>query len=216
MTQNRRWNLVRALIELLIVAAFMAVVVRPGSAQQTTTAAAQDTTPLTLVFVIFPDTTAAQNAMTSLSGSEPSPTAAGQPDNSGQQPPNTVGNPANVEWIEPYYAMVSKDRNGKVAVQRRGEKGTTARDVRAENSIDGVVALLGERPSKNNQSVSGAGATRAGISSANMNEMQNMLTPGNTALILVVEHPNVPGLTSELKQAGATQVYDAPQVGPAQ
>jgi hypothetical protein len=210
MTQNRRWNLVRALIELLIVAAFMAVVVRPGSAQQTTTAAAQDTTPLTLVFVILPDTTAAQNAMASL-GNGPSPAAAGQPDNAGQ-PPNTVGNPANVEWVEPYYVVASKDKSGKVTLQKHGKKGDTDRDTRTQNSIDGVAALLGERPSKNDQSVSGAGATRAGISSSSMSDMQNMLAPGNTALILVVATPDVANATSDLKQAGATQVYDAPLV----
>jgi hypothetical protein len=126
-----------------------------------------------------------------------------------------AGNPADVQWIEPYYAMVSKDKNGKVNSQHYGEKGTTARDIRAENSIDGVVALLGERSNKsdkNREPVSGAGASRAGISSANMSEMQNLLMPGNTALILVVPHPAVADVTSELKQADASQVYDAPLV----
>jgi hypothetical protein len=195
---------------LAVVTALLAMVGQPGAAQQPANAAVQDTTPLTLLLVVLPDTTAAQNAMTSLSAG-PTAAATGQPDKNAA-PPNTVGNPAPTQWVEPYYAMVSKDKSGNVSVQHHGTKGTTASDTRAANSIDGVAALLGQRPSKNDKAVSGAGATRAGVSSANMKEMQNMLTPGNTALIIVVPQTDVADVSSEMKQADATQVYDAPLV----
>ena len=39
-----------------------------------------------------------------------------------------------------------------------------------------------------------------------------MLTPGNTALIIVVPQADVADVSSEMKQADATQVYDAPLV----
>jgi hypothetical protein len=206
----RRWARVRTPVEIVVVTALLAMVGRPGAAQQPANAAVQDSTPLTLLLVVFPDTTTAQNAMTNLSAG---PTAAdtAQPDKNAA-PPNTVGNPAPTQWVEPYYAMVSKDKKGKVSVQHHGTKGTTVRDTRAANSIDGVAALLGKRPSKNDKSVSGAGATRAGISSANMSEMQNMLTPGNTALIIVVPQTDAADVSSQMKQADATQVYDAPLV----
>jgi hypothetical protein len=191
----------------------LALVSHPAAAQQTT--AVSDTTPLTLLLVIFPDTTTAQNAMTNLSAA-PAAANAGQP-NSNAAPPNTVGNPVNVSWIEPYYAIAAKDKNGKVSVQHYGTKGTTARDTRAVNSIDGVTALLGERSNKSDKNgAAGAGATRAGISRSDMSDMQNGLTPGNTALIIVVPHPDVTNATSDLKQAHASQVYDAPLAGPSQ
>jgi hypothetical protein len=206
----RWWARIRTPVEVAIVTALLAMVGRPAAAQQPAKAAVQDTTPLTLLLVVFPDTTAAQGAMTNLSAG-PTAEAAAQPDKNAA-PPNTVGNPAPTQWVEPYYAMVSKDKSGKVSVQHHGTKGNTASDTRAANSIDGVAALLGKRPSKNDAAVSGAGATRAGISSANMREMQNMLTPGNTALIIVVPQTDVADVSSEMKQADATQVYDAPLV----
>jgi hypothetical protein len=193
----------------LALAGSLALFSRPATAQQTT--AVSDSTPLTLLLVVFPDTSAAQNAMTSLSGS---PTAANaRQNNNNAAPPNTVGHPVNVGWVEPYYAMATKDKNGKVKVQQHGTKGNSAADTRAENSIDGVTAMLAERPSSNqNGGRSGAGATRAGISSANMSDMQNSLTPGTTALIIVVPQSDVANATADLKQADASQVYDAPLV----
>jgi hypothetical protein len=211
MIPKSRWTRVGVVMSGLAFGGSLALVGRPAAAQQTT--AVSDTAPLILLMVIFPDTTAAQNAMTSLSAA---PAAnAGQRDSSTSRPPNTVGNPAPVQWVEPYYAMVSKDKNGKVKVQHHGTKGTTARDTRAESSIDGVAALLAERPNKygkTGQPVSGAGATRAGISSADMTDMQNALTPGNTALIIIVPQSDVANATTDLKQADASQVYDAPLV----
>jgi hypothetical protein len=212
MRPNRRWTQVGVMMSGLALAGSLTLVSRTAIAQQTT--AVSDTTPLTLLLVVFPDTTAAQNAMTNLSAA-PAAAEAGQSNNNAGQP-NTVGNPANVGWVEPYYAIATKDKNGKVRVQSHGTKGEMARDTRAENSIDGVTAMLAERPNKyKNNAGAGAGATRAGISSSDMSDMQNALTPGSTALIIVVPQSDVANATTDLKQAHASQVYDAPLV-PAQ
>jgi uncharacterized membrane protein len=145
------------------------------------------------------------------------PNGAGRSENGAGAPPNTVGNPVNVSWVEPYYAMATKDKNGKVKAQHYGTKGKTARDTRAGNSIDGVTALLAERPNQSNKNgAAGAGATRAGISRSDMSDMQNALAPGNTALILVVPQADVANATADLKQANASQVYNAPLAAPSQ
>jgi hypothetical protein len=214
MRPNRRWTQVRIVMSGLVLTGSLALISRPATAQETT--AVSDTTPLTLLMVIFPDTTAAQSAMTNLAAA-PASADARQPSNNAAPPPNTVGNPANVSWIEPYYAVATKDKNGKVRVRNYGTKGTTARDTRAQNSIDGVTAMLGERSNQSDKNgAAGAGATRAGISRSDMSEMQNALTPGTTALIIVVPHPDVANATSDLKQDNATQVYDAPLTAPSQ
>lgn len=194
---------IRQVIGALMLPIFAVITPRTGAAQEV---AAQDTAPLTLLVVIFPDTTAAQDAMTSLSQASTTEPAADQK----PPPPNTAGRPVDVEWTEPYYAIASKDRSGKVQVQQHGKKGDTARDQRAAQTIDGVAALLGERPSNTDRA--GAGATRAGISSADAQELQKAFGPGETALIIVVEQPDVPGVTSSLKNAGATEVYAEPLV----
>ena len=194
---------IRELIGALMLPIFAVITPRTGAAQEV---AAQDTAALTLLVVIFPDTTAAQNAMTNLSSASTRQTA----EDKKPAQPNTVGRPVNTEWIEPYYAIASKDRSGKVQVQQHGKKSDTSRDQQSAQTIDGVAAMLGQRPSKTDQA--GAGATRAGISSADARELQKAFDPGETALIIVVEQPDVPGVTSSLKGAGATDVYDAPLV----
>ena len=194
---------IRELFGALMVAIVAVITPRSGAAQEL---AAPDTTPLTLLVVVFPDTTAAQNASSSLrQGSTAKPAQDKEP-----PPPNAVGRPVNIEWIEPYYAIASKDRSGKVQVQQYGKKGDTARNQQSAQTVDGIAALLGERQSETGQA--GAGATRAGISSADAREMQKAFGPGETALIIVVEHPAVPAVTSTLEHAGATEVYDAPLV----
>ena len=209
MRPNCSWTRVGVMMSGLALAGSLALVSRPAAAQQTT--AVSDTAPLTLLLVVFPDTTAAQNAMTDLSSAGGAPTSAGQPANGAGAPPNTVGNPAPVSWVEPYYAVATKDKNGKVRVQQHGTKGKSGPDTRADNSIDGVSAMLAERSNQSNKNgAAGAGASRAGISSSDMSEMQNSLAPGSTALIIVVPTADVANATTDLKQANASRVYDAP------
>ena len=204
-TQRSR---IRELIGALMLPIFALITPRTGAAQEV---AAQDTAPLTLLVVIFPDTTAANDAMAKLQASASKPAA----DTETAQP-NTVGRPVDGDWIEPYFAVASKDRSGKVQVQHHGTKGDTPRDRRAAQTIDGIAALLGQRPSENGHAgAAGAGATRAGISSADARELQQALGPGETALIIVVEHPAAPWVTSGLRAAGATEVYDAAMIPPA-
>jgi hypothetical protein len=199
---------IRELIGILMVAIFAVITPRAGTAQQV---AGQDTTPLTLLVVIFPDTAAAQDAMTSLSQPSTTQPAEGKE----PPPPNTAGRPVDPDWIEPYYAIASKDRSGEVRVRQHGKKGDTSQNRQSAQTVDGVAAMLGQRPSETGQA--GAGATRAGISSADARELQDAFGSGETALIIVVEHPAVPGLTSSFEEAGATEVYDAPLVAvPAQ
>jgi hypothetical protein len=118
----------------------------------------------------------------------------------------------NVDWIEPYYAIASADRSGKVTVRDHGLKGNGQRDSRAGKSIDGVSAMLGEKPSSGGGQTEGAGASQAGISSSNLSNMQEALDPGESALILVVAEPAVEDVTSQMKQAHASDVVAAPLV----
>jgi uncharacterized protein DUF1269 len=219
MRMNRRW----APVEVAVFTALLAMVGRPGAAQQPTNAAMQDSTPLTLLLVIFPDTTSAQSAMTNLSsemgqsqGYQAPQSETGQPADKAR-PADDAQMAGEVQWVEPYYAIVSKDRSGKVKVSDEGKKGDTPRNARAENSIDGVAALLGNRPSAGGGQAAGAGASQAGVSSADMREMQESLDPGESALIIVVAEPAVDDVTSQMKQAHASEVLDAPlTVAPAQ
>jgi len=212
MTTIRRWARVRALVPAAVVAAALAVAGRPGLAQQPTQAAVQDSAPLTLLFIVFPDTTSAQNAMTSLNTETGESQGYQASPSDSAQPAETARMAQNVNWIEPYYAVVSKDKSGNVTVQNRGKKGDTSSNARAEKSIDGVSTLLAQRPSSGGGDAAGAGASQAGISSTEMRDIQNGLQPGNTGLIIVVAGPMVDDVTSEMKQAHASGVYDAPLV----
>jgi hypothetical protein len=205
----------RAGVSVAVATAFMAMASGPAVAQQPSEpAAVQDSTPLTLMFVVFPDSASATQAASALTGSRGYQTMASD---TGQSPQQVDLGADSLHWIEPYYAVASMDKNGKVTVKNQGNKGGSARDTRAEQSIDGVTALLGERPSKpnqpsNNGQAAGAGASRAGVSSANLRDMQSALQPEETALIFVVTAPAADALTSQMKQAHASDVVDAPLV----
>jgi hypothetical protein len=204
----------RAGVSVAVATAFMVMASGPAVAQQPSEAAAQDSTPLTLLFVVFPDSASATKAASGLTGS---PGYQAMPADTGQSPQQVDLGADSLHWIEPYYAVASMDKNGKVTVKDQGNKGHGARDTRAEQSIDGVTALLEERPSNPTQpsdsgQAAGAGASRAGVSSANLGDMQSALQPGETALIFVVAQPAADALTSQMKQAHASDVVDAPLV----
>ena len=97
---------IRELIGALMLPIFAVIIPRTGAAQEV---AAQDTAPLTLLMVIVPDTIAAQDAMTSVSQTSTGKTSADKQ----SPPPNTAGRPVDVGWVEPYYAIASKDKSGK-------------------------------------------------------------------------------------------------------
>jgi hypothetical protein len=215
MTRTRQGAGFRAPVSIAVATALLAVAGRPASGQQPANAAAQDSTPLTLLFIVFPDTASAQSAATSLT-SNMGPTQGYHAPQSGNAQPTDSTRPTaqaaqNVDWIEPYYAIASADKSGKVTVQDRGQKGSSSRDARAKKSIDGVSGLLGQRPSSSGQAA-GAGASRAGISSSDLGKMQGALDPGESALILVVAEPAADDVTSQMKQDHASDVYAAPLV----
>jgi hypothetical protein len=211
-----RWARVRAPISVAIAGALLTVFGQATTAQQPANAASQDSTPLTLLFIVFPDTASAQSAAASLSSDMSPAQGYAEPQADSAQPSDSAQGSAtamqNVEWIEPYYAIASMDKKGKVTVQDHGQKGKSTRDSRAENSIEGVSALLGEKPSSGGGQAAGAGASQSGISSSSLRDMQGALDPGEAALIIVVAEPMADDVTSQMKQAHASDVVAAPLV----
>ena len=169
----------QALIAGLLVLAFRAV----GAQERQ---AADTVVPLDIVFVVFPDTAAASQAVAGMSA-------------------------AHRGHVESYQ-MVSRDKQGEVTSGKRHDKeGGSVTTGRAGQAIDGVVALLGERPQQDtsgaNPSAQGyaPGKTsggKMGVSPQNMTRMQVMLAPGTAAVILVVDDPHGHELGSTMRQAG--------------
>jgi hypothetical protein len=193
-------------------AALLVLAVRTAGAQATPAAQAGDTAaPMDIVFIVFPDTTAARNAISGLSTSQR----------------------GHVQS----YQVVSRDQHGKVKAGKRHDKpGGSAAARRAGQSLDGMVALLGEQPQRDTsgagQDTSGGGNPSAqgyapgqasaggtGMSPANMTRMQDMLAPGTAAVIVVTDDPYGQDLGSSMRQAdGATngmavQVVPVPDSG---
>ncbi|MEA2723728.1 MAG: hypothetical protein QOH59_1499 [Gemmatimonadales bacterium] len=163
--------------------AALAVGAVPVGAQDVGAAPLPDTTNLALVFVVFPDEGAAQTTMDSFSKTEQS-----------------SGSPLES------YAVVSRDEHGKLKVQESPKQNEqrTRTEARADNTIDGVVALLGQ-PSTQSQADTAAGqAGHTGISSANMGKMQDMLAPGTSAIIAVVPEPLAQDVSSGVEKADTT------------
>jgi hypothetical protein len=103
------------------------------------------------------------------------------------------------------YAVVSKDQNGGVSLRQNHRMRSDAAGAPAANdAIDGAIALLGHPlpPSRpNNQ------ATH--ISQSKADRIATMLTPGNSAIILVVPELDADRLESDMRPAGATDLLDA-------
>lgn len=172
-----------ARFRLVMLGGLVALGVRPGAAQGSDAVQAQDTTRMTLIFAVFPGQTAAKQAM---------------------------GEMKQVGHLESY-AVVSRDQNGNVIVQQKqGKKGATPSSSRASKSVDGVVALLGRSLSGGPTDTAGyAAGTQAGISKADVDKIQRMLTPGTSAIVLVVADSWVGDMHSAMEQAHAKQVLEA-------
>jgi hypothetical protein len=166
---------------LTLFAGLLALAGRSVGAQGQPAAQAGDSVPMELVFVVFPDTTAADKAMSKLT-------------------------PAQQGYIESSQ-VVSKGKSGQMTGQQRHDKaGNSAQTQQAGQMIDGVYALLNQRPTPNTAGAArdssshdstaqgyapgGAGRNRRGVSSADMTKMQDMLQPGQAAVILVVDNPH--------------------------
>jgi uncharacterized membrane protein len=179
----------------LALAVALALGAGPLAAQETGAAAA-DSTPLDLVFVVFPEPAGAGDALAAMSDTER----------------QNLGS----------YAVVSKDSAGKVTVQdRKDASGGSQNAQNASQAIDGVVALLG-RPTQDTQNQQQAQADTGGgqadtsayapeggqaaggaygVSDADMGRMSGMLEPGGSALILVVEDPDAEATETAMKGA---------------
>jgi hypothetical protein len=175
-------------------AALLVLAVHTAGAQARPTAQAGDTAaPMDIVFIVFPDTTAANTAVSGLSSAQR----------------------GHVES----YQVVSRDQQGKVnAGKRRDKPGGSAATQQAGQTIDGMVALLGERPQRDTsgagKDTSGGGNPSAqgyapgqaagggtGVSPENMTRMQDMLAPGQAAVILIVDDPYGKDLGGTMRQA---------------
>jgi hypothetical protein len=192
-------------------AALLVLAVRTAGAQGAPAAQAGDTAaPMDIVFIVFPDTTAASNAVSGLSTAQR----------------------GHVQS----YQVVSRDKQGKVKAGKRHDKPGSAAAQQAGQSIDGMVALLGERPQRDtsaagrdtsgggNPSAQGyapgqASAGGAGVSPANMSRMNDMLAPGTAAVIVVTDDPYGRDVGSSMRQADgaadgmAVQLVPVPDSG---
>lgn len=166
---------------LALLAGLLALAGRSAAAQGKPAAQAEDSVPMQLVFVVFPDTTAADRAMAKLT-------------------------PAQQGYVESYQ-VVSKGKSGQMTGRQRHDKpGNSAHTRQAGQTIDGVYALLNQRPtptaprdsSAQGYAPGGAGENRTGVSNSDMTKMQNMLQPGQAAIILVVDTPHANDINQAL------------------
>lgn len=154
---------------LATLAGLLALAGRSAAAQSS--AQAGDSVPMEVVFVVFPDTTAADKALAAL--------------------------PAAQQSSVESYQVVSKDKSGKMTSQQKHDKPGGAKQTRqASQTIDGVYALLNQRPTPSASSDTSAkgyapgNASRMPVSSTDASKMQGMLQPGQAAVILVVDDPH--------------------------
>jgi hypothetical protein len=168
-------------IETFLLIGLPFIALRPLTAQ----GAMADTVPMTLVIAVFP-AQGADHAMTGLQGAP------------------------GMGHVESY-AVVSKDANSKVKVRSK-KKGSGARAAEASNDIDGAVALLGHPlpgAHPGDDSAAYAKGRKRRLSHADAAHIGNMLAPGSSAVILVVDDPYADQMNSALHQANASDVVDA-------
>jgi uncharacterized membrane protein len=153
---------------------------RPAAAQQPTGGQVSDSAPMALIVAVFPDQAGAGQAMKQM--------------------------PSDQKAQVHSYAIVSKDANGKVTVKdHKSRKG--AQGARANKTINGAVALLGQSPQQSGRdSTSGK---KAGMSQADANKVSAVLPPDNSAVLLVVPATETSPMDAALQQANPTQVMDA-------
>ena len=104
------------------------------------------------------------------------------------------------------YAVVSKDIKGKVRVRDQRE-----RDAKVGAVIGGVIGVLGGPAGAAAGAAAGGSlgyltGNEVGISKDMVNEMKTSLTPGSSALAVVLEDRWVEDVEKGLKQAQARQV----------
>jgi hypothetical protein len=156
----------------------------PAAAQERGGAPLPDTTALALVFIVFPDETGAQQAITDLNQSDT--TAAGR--------------------IEDY-AVMSRGQDGKVQLQQSSTgDAEPSGSPRAENAVNGVVAhwVAGGDNAPDH----------AGVSEESTNKMRDLLKPGTSAVVAVTAEPYLPSVVTSLQKGDTTQVVEANVAAP--
>jgi hypothetical protein len=88
---------------------------------------------------------------------------------------------------------------------RKSRKG--AQGDRANKTIDGAVALLGESPQQSGRD--STGGKKAGMSQSDANKVSAMLPPENSAVLIVVPATDTSPMDSALQQSHPTQMMDA-------
>jgi hypothetical protein len=175
---------VTVLLGLGAFAALLAGSARVSAAQDAATTAASDTAPMSIIVAVFPGPTGADQAMNSMN----------------------PGQTANVES----YAVVSKDKSGHVKVHQKHAKKGSRHAAQANQAIDGAIALLGHPLRGDQQSNAPSQAEmQAGLSPDNMGQVEHILLPDNSAIVFVVDTPDVSNVDSAMQQAHASQVMDA-------
>lgn len=170
----------RVCLSALGLMCLVAVGARPVVAQQPAGGQVSDSAPMTLIVAVFPDQATAGQAMKQM--------------------------PSDQKAQVQSYAVVSKDANGNVKVKdRKAKKG--AQGDRANKSIDGAVALLGQSPQQSGRdSTSGK---KAGMSQSDANKVSAMLPPDNSAILIVVPATETSPMDAALQKAHPTQVMEA-------
>jgi len=170
----------RVCLSALGLMCLVAVGARPAVAQQPAGGQVSDSVPMTLIVAVFPDQATAGQAMKQMASDQK----------------------AQVQS----YAVVSKDANGKVKVKdHKSKKG--AQGDRANTTINGAVALLGESPQQGGRdSTSGQ---KAGMSQSDASKVSAMLPPDNSAVLIVVPTTDTSPMDSALQKAHPTQMMDA-------
>jgi hypothetical protein len=172
----------------------------PAAAQGRSGAQAQDTTPATVIFAVFPGPAGATNALNDRATAR--------------------------ELGRESYAVVSKDRNGKVSVQKRHERssaptaGAAGAAARSATPVEDVIVMLEApavdttgRPADSSGYAAGGrrtAGTRTSLSQADTRKVQDALEPGTSAIVLVVADPSVDSVNSTMQKARAKQVVNAP------
>ena len=93
------------------------------------------------------------------------------------------------------YAVIVKDKSGKVTVQQRHNKaGSSDRAMVASQTIDTSIARLSALPANAEDSVAGykpAGGPASHLSDKDFKKVVSMLDPGESAVLLISPKPDV-------------------------
>jgi hypothetical protein len=157
---------------LAMLAGLLALAGRSTAAQGQAGAQAGDSVPMQIVFVVFPDTTAADKAMTSLT-------------------------PAQKSAVESYQ-VVSKDKNGNSKQAQEASQTIDGVYALLNQRATPSAPTSSSDTSAKGYAPGGAAASEMPVSKTDASKMQHMLQPGQAAVILVVDNPQANGVEQAL------------------